>query len=102
MHVFTKVSDLRDALDVERRAGKRVGFVPTMGNLHAGHLDLVSLAQKTCQTVVVSIFVNPLQFGLSEDWEQYPRTFNEDRAKLEQAGCTYLFYPDENEMYPNG
>ncbi len=102
MQVFHHISSLREALAAERRAGKRIGFVPTMGNLHNAHLELVKIAQKSCDIVVTSIFVNPLQFGLNEDWDKYPRTLAADSAKLESVGCNYLFCPDEKEIYPNG
>ncbi|WP_323814218.1 pantoate--beta-alanine ligase [Cellvibrio sp. NN19] len=102
MQVFHHISSLREALAAERRAGKRIGFVPTMGNLHNAHLELVKIAQKSCDLVVTSIFVNPLQFGLNEDWDKYPRTLAADSAKLESVGCNYLFCPDEKEIYPNG
>ena len=102
MQVFHHISSLREALAAERRAGKRIGFVPTMGNLHNAHLELVKIAQKSCDVVVTSIFVNPLQFGLNEDWDKYPRTLAVDSAKLEAVGCNYLFCPDEKEIYPNG
>jgi pantoate--beta-alanine ligase len=102
MKVFHTVSGIREVLSAERAAGKRVGFVATMGNLHEGHLQLIKLAHETCDVVVASIFVNPLQFGLNEDWEKYPRTIENDIAKLSSVGCHYLFNPCENEMYPNG
>ncbi|MBV1933009.1 MAG: pantoate--beta-alanine ligase [Porticoccaceae bacterium] len=102
MKIFHTVSGMRDMLRVERLAGKQIGFVPTMGNLHEGHLQLVRLATESCDVVVASIFVNPLQFGLNEDWEKYPRTFDDDVRMLEGAGCNHLLYPDENEIYPNG
>jgi len=102
MQVYHHVQSLREALAEERRQGKRIGFVPTMGNLHAAHLALVKIAQQDCDCVVTSIFVNPLQFGLNEDWDKYPRTLAEDTAKLEGVGCDYLFCPDEKEVYPNG
>lgn len=102
MNVFHTVEAIRAAVLADRVVGKRIGFVPTMGNLHEGHLQLVRLAKQTCDVVVVSIFVNPLQFGLNEDWEQYPRTLENDIAKLEGEGCDYLFNPTETEMYPNG
>ena len=94
MQVFHHISSLREALAAERRAGKRIGFVPTMGNLHNAHLELVKIAQKNCDLVVTSIFVNPLQFGLNEDWDKYPRTLAADTAKLESVNCDYLFCPD--------
>lgn len=102
MQVFHHIDSLRAALQAERKAGKRIGFVPTMGNLHDAHIELVKIAQRNCDLVVTSIFVNPLQFGLNEDWDKYPRTLAADTARLEAVGCDYLFCPDENEIYPNG
>lgn len=102
MQVFHHIQTLREALKAERMAGKRIGFVPTMGNLHDAHIELVKIAQRDCDVVVTSIFVNPLQFGLNEDWDKYPRTLAADTAKLEAAGCDYLFCPNEKEIYPNG
>lgn len=102
MQVFHHVASLRESLKKERLAGKRIGFVPTMGNLHSAHIELIKLAQQTCDIVVCSIFVNGLQFGLNEDWDKYPRTFKADSDKLRAAGCDYLFHPDDREMYPNG
>src|SRR5690625_7122730 len=81
-----------------RREGKRIGLVASMGNLHAAHLALVRQAQATCDCVVVCIFVNRLQFGLNEDWDKYPRTLNEDTAKLAAIGCDFLFCPEETEI----
>lgn len=102
MQLFRHIQALRDALSAERQQGHRIGFVPTMGNLHQGHLALVEKAKSRCDIVVTSIFVNPLQFGLNEDWDQYPRTFDTDSQKLRGVGCDYLFFPDDREMYPNG
>ena len=102
MQVFHHVQSLREALSAERKDGKRIGFVPTMGNLHSAHIELVKIAQQNCDVVVTSIFVNPLQFGLNEDWDKYPRTRAADSGKLEAVGCNYLFCPDEKEIYPNG
>ena len=102
MQVFHHIDPLRAALLAERKAGKRIGFVPTMGNLHDAHIELVKIAQCNCELVVTSIFVNPLQFGLNEDWDKYPRTLAADTARLEAVGCDYLFCPGENEIYPNG
>lgn len=102
MQVFHHIQSLREALAAERKAGKRIGFVPTMGNLHSAHIELVKIAQQNCDVVVTSIFVNPLQFGLNEDWDKYPRTLAADSAKLDEVGCNYLFCPDEKEIYPNG
>lgn len=102
MQVFHTVSGLRAALDQLRRQGKRIACVPTMGNLHEGHLQLVKLAHQHADVVVATIFVNPLQFGLNEDWEKYPRTIEDDIKKLESVECHFLFNPTESEIYPNG
>lgn len=102
MQVFHHIQSLRQSLLQERLAGKRIGFVPTMGNLHDAHLELVKIAQRNCDVVVTSIFVNPLQFGLNEDWDKYPRTLAADTARLTAINCDYLFCPDEQEIYPNG
>ena len=102
MRVFHTVSGLREALKADRLKGLRIGFVPTMGNLHDGHLALVKQARGSCDIVVCSIFVNALQFGLNEDWDKYPRTYQQDCDKLRDTGCDYLFHPDDTEMYPNG
>lgn len=102
MKVFHTVSGLRDDLNKDRRQGLRIGFVPTMGNLHDGHLALIKQARDSNDVVVCSIFVNALQFGLNEDWDKYPRTYQGDCDKLRDAGCDYLFHPDDIEMYPNG
>jgi len=85
-----------------RQAGKRVGFVPTMGALHEGHLSLVRAARARCDVVVVSIFVNPKQFGPSEDFAKYPRTLESDSALLAQEKCDYIFCPSVEDMYPPG
>ena len=102
MQIFHHIDSIREALRAERRAGKTVGFVPTMGNLHDAHIELVKIAQSRCDVVVTSIFVNPLQFGLNEDWDKYPRTFEADSARLRAVNCDYLFNPEETEFYPNG
>lgn len=102
MQVLRTVNEIRQAVSTARQSGKRIGFVPTMGNLHEGHLQLVRQARQTCDVVVVSIFVNPLQFGLNEDWEQYPRTLEADIEKLASVNTDFLFCPTETEMYPNG
>lgn len=102
MNIYHTVSGLRTEIRARRQNAQTIGFVPTMGNLHEGHLQLVRQAKSQCDVVVVSIFVNPLQFGLNEDWEKYPRTFQDDAKKLEAEGCDFLFHPDENEIYPNG
>lgn len=96
------VAELRAQVTAWKRGGERIGFVPTMGNLHEGHLQLVSRARESATKVVVSIFVNPLQFGPHEDFDRYPRTLPEDSLKLEAAGCDLLFAPSVVEMYPRG
>ena len=102
MKIFHSVSALRGDLNKDRLKGFRVGFVPTMGNLHDGHLALLKQAKQSNDVVVCSIFVNALQFSLNEDWDKYPRTYQSDCEKLRNAGCNYLFHPDDIEMYPNG
>ncbi|MDC8011783.1 pantoate--beta-alanine ligase [Tahibacter soli] len=95
-------ADLRRHVSDWRRAGERVGFVPTMGNLHAGHYSLIDIARRRCDRVVASVFVNPTQFGPNEDYSRYPRTLERDREGLDQAGCDLLFAPTVETMYPFG
>ncbi|TDU24410.1 pantothenate synthetase [Panacagrimonas perspica] len=102
MRTVHTVAELREQIAEWKRAGERVGLVPTMGNLHAGHLELVARARSLARRVVVSIFVNPLQFGPNEDFDRYPRTLPADAAKLDAAGCDLLFAPDVAQMYPQG
>lgn len=102
MQVLTTHWDVHAAVRGWRRHAERIGFVPTMGNLHAGHLRLVEVAKKHCDKVVVSIYVNPMQFGAGEDYTRYPRTFEEDKVKLEQYNIDVLFVPDDQTMYPQG
>jgi pantoate--beta-alanine ligase len=102
MKIFAKTADLRAAINADKRAGKRIALVPTMGNLHEGHLQLVRRAQRIADIVVVSIFVNPLQFGPTEDLDKYPRTLAADKAKLFAEGVQYLFTPGVDEIYPEG
>jgi pantoate--beta-alanine ligase len=99
MHLVNNVSDLRAAVKAWRSAGQSVALVPTMGNLHAGHLALVNEAKKKADKVVVSIFVNPTQFGVGEDFESYPRTEQEDQAKLDTIGTDLLFQPAISDVY---
>ncbi|WP_313517308.1 pantoate--beta-alanine ligase [Pseudomonas sp.] len=96
------VAELRAAVLQARRAGQRIGLVPTMGNLHAGHAALVEQIAEHADFVVASIFVNPLQFGPREDLATYPRTLPADQEKLLAAGCDLLFAPSVEQMYPNG
>ena len=97
MQIIHTVKELREW----RKTAGRVVFVPTMGNLHEGHLALVREAKKRADNVVVSIFVNRLQFGQGEDFDKYPRTLGQDSAKLEGEGVAVVFAPDEKELYPN-
>ena len=97
MQIIHTVKELREW----RKTAGRVAFVPTMGNLHEGHLALVREAKKRADNVVVSIFVNRLQFGQGEDFDKYPRTLGQDSAKLEGEGVAVVFAPDEKELYPN-
>lgn len=96
MQLYHTVAELRAALSGQ----KNIAFVPTMGNLHAGHISLLELAKQHGHPVVASIFVNPLQFGASEDFERYPHTLNADCEKLAAAGCDIVFAPDVAEVYP--
>ena len=102
MNIVEQLNDLRTQVRAWRAAGERVGFVPTMGNLHDGHITLVREALQRVPRVVVSIFVNPLQFGPNEDLAAYPRTPEQDQARLAEAGCHLLFAPSVATMYPNG
>jgi pantoate--beta-alanine ligase len=102
MKTYSTSKQLRRAIRIDRLAGKSVAFVPTMGNLHEGHLELVRKAKQLADCVVVSIFVNPLQFGPNEDLDSYPRTLNADKEKLFAEGASYLFFPKVEEIYPEG
>jgi pantoate--beta-alanine ligase len=102
MLTISSSSELTSLVKQARRAGKRVGFVPTMGALHQGHLSLVRAARAQCDVVVVSIFVNPTQFGPNEDFGKYPRTLETDSAMLAAEKTDYLFFPAVDEIYPPG
>ncbi len=102
MNTVKNLQQLRAAISRARSEGKRIAFVPTMGNLHAGHIALIQHATERADFVVASIFVNPLQFGANEDLDSYPRTLVADQSKLLEAGCNLLFTPDAQDMYPQG
>ncbi|MGN7886792.1 pantoate--beta-alanine ligase [Dyadobacter sp. 22481] len=100
MEVFTSVKSLRQYLDQQVLQQKTIGLVPTMGALHKGHISLIEAAKKDTDIVICSVFVNPTQFNNPEDLAKYPRTFEADRAMLEEAGCSAVFAPSVEEMYP--
>ncbi|GAA5010189.1 pantoate--beta-alanine ligase [Pseudoluteimonas lycopersici] len=102
IETLTEPAALRATVDAWKRAGLRVGFVPTMGNLHAGHFSLVEIARQHADHVIASVFVNPTQFGPNEDFARYPRTPEQDSAGLEGAGCDALWLPSVEAMYPFG
>lgn len=102
MLVVSQIADLRSTLSAWRRAGERIAFVPTMGNLHQGHLTLVAEARARAERVVVSIFVNPMQFDRAEDLANYPRTLEQDCDTLRVAGADLVFTPTPEVMYPKG
>ena len=101
MKTETTIQGLSASLNPARSARKIIGFVPTMGNLHQGHLNLVREARKLCDVVVVSIFVNPIQFGPNEDFDNYPRTLEQDQQLLADVGCDIVFAPTVEQMYGN-
>lgn len=96
------LKELQTVLAKQRISGKKIGLVPTMGNLHAGHIHLVEQARKQADFVVCTIFVNPMQFGQNEDLDAYPRTYDADCEKLSAAGCDLVFAPTVAQVYPNG
>jgi len=99
MQIIRTISEMQAAAAAARRAGRRIGFVPTMGYLHAGHLSLVQEARRHADWIVVSIFVNPIQFSPNEDLAAYPRDFGRDEQSCAQAGVDVVFYPEPSSMY---
>jgi pantoate--beta-alanine ligase len=102
MRVITKIKEMKEYSRKVREEGKAIGFVPTMGALHEGHMSLVKAARKECDIVVMSIFVNPAQFGPGEDYEKYPRETESDIEKAKEGGVDCIFAPAAEEMYPGG
>ncbi|MCI6991646.1 MAG: pantoate--beta-alanine ligase [Clostridiales bacterium] len=102
MKIATTIAEVRAQVAAWKKEGLTVGLVPTMGYLHEGHASLVDEAVRQCDRVVVSVFVNPTQFGPNEDLEDYPRDFDRDKALLEEHGCHLVFHPSVEEMYPEG
>ena len=102
MYLFKRSADLKKHLDLVRKSNKSIGFVPTMGALHTGHLSLIQAARHENEVVVCSIFVNPTQFNDPKDFEKYPITIEEDIKKLNNVSTDILFLPSVEEMYPEG
>lgn len=102
MKVYRTIPDLRECVNDLNKQGKRIGLVPTMGFLHEGHLSLIDRIKSHCDYVIVSIFVNPTQFGPGEDLEKYPRDFARDERLLKECGADAIFYPATEEVYPDG
>lgn len=102
MQVVHSIAEVQDIVGARRSEGLRIGFVPTMGNLHGGHLTLVEKAKQNCDFVVVSVYVNPLQFGPNEDYDSYPRTMEQDQQLLNEHGVDLLYAASTREIYPDG
>jgi pantoate--beta-alanine ligase len=102
LEIIRTAQEMQGVAETERRRGRRIGFVPTMGYFHEGHLNLMRLGRKEADCLAVSIYVNPTQFAPTEDFEAYPRDFERDRKLAEGVGVDWIFYPDNREMYPEG
>ncbi len=100
MEIFKTIKSLQERISFLKKEGKTIGFVPTMGALHEGHISLINRSVEENSFTVSSLFINPTQFNNSEDLEKYPRTFDEDSEKLQSAKCDILFFPSSQEMYP--
>jgi len=100
--IVRKREEMRDLIVTNRALRRRIGFIPTMGSLHLGHISLIDRAASECDDVVASIFVNPIQFGPNEDYEEYPRDLHADVHLLSQHGVRWVFAPDVQEMFPPG
>jgi pantoate--beta-alanine ligase len=102
MEVITTVKGMKDYVKSIKQRGKTICLVPTMGYLHRGHLDLMRMGKTLADHLIISIFVNPTQFGLTEDLDKYPRDFDRDKRLSEEAGVDCIFFPDATQMYPRG
>lgn len=102
MKIVRTIKEIKDEIAAHRRKGRTIGFVPTMGALHRGHLSLVEPCKRENDVTVVSVFVNPAQFGPTEDFDRYPRDFQRDESLLRESGVDLIFYPDTLEIYPPG
>ncbi len=102
MYQATSITELRQYVQHWKDHGQSIAFIPTMGNLHAGHMSLIEKGQSLSDRTICSIFVNPMQFGPNEDWDHYPRTLEKDIALLEEIGCDLVYLPTASELYPEG
>jgi pantoate--beta-alanine ligase len=102
MYQATSFTELHQYVQQWKEHGQSIAFIPTMGNLHAGHMSLIEKGQSLCDRSICSIFVNPMQFGPNEDWDHYPRSLESDIAQLEASGCDLVYLPSASELYPDG